>query len=70
MSDVEKGTEVTPDEDFEGHKRRGHDANDEPTADASDSDFEGHKHRHGANDEPAADESDSDFEGHKHRGAF
>ena len=44
MSDVEKGTEVTPDEDFEGHKHR-HGANDEPAADESDSDFEGHKHR-------------------------
>ena len=44
MSDVEKDTEVTPDEDFEGHKQR-HFANDEPAADESDSDFEGHKHR-------------------------
>jgi len=69
MSDVEKDTEVTPDEDFEGHRQRPH-ANDEPAADESDSDFEGHRQRPHANDEPAADESDSDFEGHKHRGAF
>jgi hypothetical protein len=55
MSDVEKDTEVKPDDaedtDFEGHKHR-HGANDESGSDESsesgesESDFEGHRHRH------------------------
>ena len=43
MSDVEKDTETTTEElDFEGHRKQGRHANEDPTAEAGD-DFEGHR---------------------------